>query len=60
MKIKLTEPFWNGSKWIPAGTEIEVTSALAKELLLFRICELIEPERKPVKEFKRAAAYEEE
>lgn len=52
MKIKLKEPFWNGSKWIPAGTEITVTAAKAKEL--------IEPERKPVKEFKRAAAYEEE
>lgn len=52
MKIKLQEPYWNGSKWIPAGTEIIVTAAKAKEL--------IKPERKAVKEFKRSDAYEEE
>lgn len=53
MKYKLKQPYWNGSKWIAAGREIEVTAKKAKEIQAAE-------NRKPVKEFKRSAAYEEE
>lgn len=32
MKIKLKQPYWNGSKWIAAGREIEVTTSKAAEI----------------------------
>lgn len=43
MKYKLTQPYWNGSKWIAAGREIEVTASKAKEI---QQAENKRPERK--------------